>query len=142
MYEKLKFDYSMKNIPLSDKEEYKIINKEVFDKASEDYNTALKQSGYPEKIQYEAESKPKRHNRRRKTIWFNPPFCQTVKTNIARQFIDLTRNHFNKDHPLNKIFNKNTINLSYSCMPNIKTIINRHNKKILKTKTKKEVKKM
>ena len=31
------------------------INKEVFDKASEDYNTALKQSGYPEKIQYEAE---------------------------------------------------------------------------------------
>merc|ERR1712002_1305414 len=42
--------------------------------------------------------------------------------------------------PLSKILNKNTINLSYSCMPNIKTIIDRHNQKILKKKTKNEVK--
>ena len=30
-----------------------------------------------------------------------------------------------------KIFNKNTVKVSYSCMPNIKSIINAHNKKIL-----------
>lgn len=116
------------------------INKEEFDKVSKDYNHALKQSGYHEEIQYKEEKKPKNRNRKRKTIWYNPPFCQTVKTNIARKFIDLIKTHFNKDHPLHKIFNKNTINLSYSCMPNIKNIINRHNKKILKKKTKDETK--
>ena len=116
------------------------INEEEFAKASTDYNIALKQSGYSEKIKYEADIKPKQRNRKRKVVWFNPPFCRTVKTNVARKFIELTKNHFNKDHPLNKIFNKNTINLSYSCMPNMKTIINRHNKKLLKKKTKKEIK--
>ena len=117
------------------------INEEEFNKVSKDYNTALKRSGYNEKIQYEEEEKTsKNRNRKRKTIWYNPPFCKTVKTNVARKFIDLIKNHFNNDHPLSKILNKNTINLSYSCMPNIKTIIDRHNKKILKKKTKNEVK--
>ena len=115
-------------------------NKEEFDKASNDYNMALKKSGYHEKIQYNDERKTKKRNRRRKTIWFNPPFCLTVKTNLARKFIDLVKDHFNENHPLHKIFNKNTINLSYSCMPNIKTIINRHNRKVLEKKSVKETK--
>ena len=33
-----------------------------------------------------------------------------------------------------KTFNKNTIKLSYSCMPNIRSKINSHNKKILQPK--------
>ena len=116
-------------------------NKEEFQKASQDYNIALRRSGYTEKIKYEPETKPKQHKRKRKTIWFNPPFCQTVKTNIARKFIELINHHFNKDHPLHKIFNKNTINLGYSCMPNMKTIINKHNRKIIKGKKQEKEKK-
>ena len=33
-----------------------------------------------------------------------------------------------KPNPLHKIFNRNTIKLSYSCMPSVRTIISNHNK--------------
>ena len=39
--------------------------------------------------------------------------------------------HFLKDHKLRRIFNYNTIKISYSCMNNTKQIINNHNKCIL-----------
>ena len=39
---------------------------------------------------------------------------------------------YNKFH---KIFNRNTVKISYSCMPNMKTIINAHNQKITNPKT-------
>ena len=78
----------------------------------------------------------KQNKRKRKInfIWFNPPFCTSVKTKISRKFIMLIEKHFNKENPLKKIFNRNTINISYSCMQNIGTIINGHNRKILQKK--------
>ena len=36
-----------------------------------------------------------------------------------------------QDHKLRKIFNRNTIKISYSCMNNTKQIIDNHNKRIL-----------
>ena len=39
--------------------------------------------------------------------------------------------HIPKKHKYHKIFNRNTVKISYSCMPNIKNIITSHNKKIL-----------
>ena len=39
--------------------------------------------------------------------------------------------HFPQDHKFHKIFNRNNIRVSYSCMPNIKSAINSHNRKIL-----------
>ena len=75
-----------------------------------------------------------KQKRERNTIWFNPPYSKSVKTNIRRIFIKL----INKDFPPNpkfvKIFDKNTIKLSYSGMPSIKSQINGHNKKILQPK--------
>ena len=47
----------------------------------------------------------------------------------------LLRKHFHKGHILNKIFNKNTCKVSYSCMENMQSIIRRHNAKILKPNT-------
>ena len=38
---------------------------------------------------------------------------------------------FPKKHPLHKIFNRHTLKLSYSCMPNMKSIIASHNKTVL-----------
>ena len=55
-----------------------------------------------------------------------------VKTNIGRAFISLIDRCFPTGHKLRKIFNRNTIKLSYSCMPNVKQIIDGHNKNILK----------
>ena len=46
-------------------------------------------------------------------------------------FFALVDKHFPKDHKLRKIFNRNTIKISYSCMNNTKQIIDNHNKCIL-----------
>ena len=54
-----------------------------------------------------------------------------VSTNIGHRFLTLVDKHFPKDHKLRKIFNRNTIKISYSCMNNTKQIINNHNKGIL-----------
>ena len=72
--------------------------------------------------------------RKRNIIWFNPPYSKSVKTNIRRIFIKLICKHFPPNHKFVKIFNKNIIKLSYSCMPNIKSKINGHNTKILQPK--------
>ena len=38
--------------------------------------------------------------------------------------------HFPKHHRYHKIFNKNTIKLSYSCIQNMGNVITKHNKKL------------
>ena len=38
-------------------------------------------------------------------------------------------------HSLHAIFNRNTLKLSYSCMPNVKSIISTHNKNLIKPNT-------
>ena len=64
-------------------------------------------------------------------IWFNLPFSKNVTTKRGRYFLNLLDKHFPQDHKFHKIFNRNNINFSYSCMPNIKSAINSHNRKIL-----------
>lgn len=59
----------------------------------------------------------------------------SVKTNIGRKFINLVKKHFTTDNPLTRIFNKNNMRVSYSCMPNLETIVKSHNQAILKNKT-------
>ena len=41
------------------------------------------------------------------------------------------KKHFRKEHKFHKTFTRNTLKLSYSCMPNIKTKINAHTRVIL-----------
>ena len=48
---------------------------------------------------------------------------------------ELRESHFPKDHKLRRIFNRNTIKISYSCMNNTKQIIDNHNKRILTAST-------
>ena len=69
--------------------------------------------------------------RNRNIIWFNPPFSKNVATKIGRYFLNLLDKHFPQDHKFHKIFNRNNIKVSYSCMPNIKSAINLHNRKTL-----------
>jgi hypothetical protein len=61
-----------------------------------------------------------RRNRQRKIIWFNPPFSKSVNTNIGWEFLSLIDKHFPLQHKLHKIFNRNTVKISYSCMNNVK----------------------
>ena len=94
------------------------------------YNEALKQAGYSESIQYMEHNPSKKRTRRRDVIWFNPPWNDEVSTNIARKFISMVDRHFPPGSELSKYFNRNTIKVSYSTMPNMARIISGHNKKL------------
>ena len=83
---------------------------------------------YKEKLTYIEQSAKKT----KETSWFNPPYSKTVKTNIGKYFFLLINRHFPPEHKFHKIFNKNTLKLSYSCMPNLKSLINSHNQNILR----------
>ena len=45
-----------------------------------------------------------------------------LKTNVGRKFLNIVNESFKKEHPLHKIFNKNTLKVSYSCMPSLKNL--------------------
>ena len=78
------------------------------------------------------ETQRPRRNRQRNVIWFNPPSSKNVKTNIARSFLHLVDTHFPAGHKLHKIFNRNTVKVSYSCMNNVRSIITSHNTRIIR----------
>ena len=58
-----------------------------------------------------------------------------MKTNVGREFLKIVNESFPKGHALQQIFNKNTLKLSYSCMPNMKSTVDAHNKKVMTAKT-------
>ena len=112
-------------------------NREEFEKAATPYNSAIKTSGYHEGLAYDdhaMDTRARRRNRKRNKVWFNPPFSESVKNNIGKEFLKLVDKHFPPHHHLRKVCNHNTLKISYSCMPNMATIISSHNKNILGNK--------
>ena len=115
-------------------------SKDIFDKAVPDYQEALSKSGYNHILKYEendnqpGSSVPKR-KRSRKVIYFNPPYSKNVKTNVGKKFLQLMDKHFPPGNPLNKIFNRNCVKMSYRCTANLGRKIAAHNAKFLKTET-------
>ena len=110
-------------------------DQDVFNEAAPPYQEALRKSGYTHKLEFKPPPQgppTQRRKRRRNVIWFNPPYNKNVKTSIGRAFISLINRSFPTGHKLRKIFNRNTLKLSYSCMPNVKQLIDGHNKAILK----------
>ena len=103
-----------------------------FDKAKITYETALKNSGYKTTLKFGKTFQNTRRNRNRKMIWFNPPFSLNVKTDIGKEFFKLIRKHFPRNHSFSKMFNLNTIKISYSSMKNMKNLIKQHNARVLK----------
>ena len=63
---------------------------------------------------------------------FNPPYSKDVQTNIGEKFLKLVDKNFPQGHPLAKLINRNTVKISYRCMPNMKMAISRHNHKVQK----------
>ena len=111
-------------------------NEEEFNKAKDIYNTGLRNSGFDSNIQFNNTGTNRSpRSRKRKVIWFNPPFNRAVKTNIGRAFLSLLDKHFPPHHKFARLFNRNSVKLSYSCTPNMGSIIANHNKKILNSDT-------
>ena len=112
-------------------------DEQTFNEAVPLYNDALKRSNFNIELTYEPRNNNSTNNsqrprtRQRNVTWYNPPFSKNVKTNVARDFLRLIDKHFPPSHQLHAIFNRHTIRVSYSCMTNMKTFIQNHNKHIL-----------
>jgi hypothetical protein len=103
-----------------------------FNEAKDHYQEVLAKNGYSHTLQYKPRLENQRRRRKRNVIWFNPPFSKIVKTNVGKKFLQLVDKHFPRSSKFAKIFNRNTLKVSYGCMPNMSSIISSHNKKILK----------
>ena len=113
-------------------------NKDIFEKAAPDYQEALKKSGYNFKLEYMPEVNPSdtsvpKRKRSRKIIYFNPPYSNNVTTNVGKKFLQIMDKHFPVGNPLHKIFNRNSVKMSYRCTANLGMKIAAHNSKILKS---------
>ena len=124
-------------------------NEEIFNDSIAEYQNALKNSGFKSKLQFQKQEnneendntktknkeKTKKKTRKRKVIYFNPPFNASVTTNVGKRFLDIVDKHFNKKNKrkdnLQKIFNRNSLKVGYSCTTNFGNMIKNHNKKIL-----------
>ena len=112
--------------------------KEIFEAAAPVYQAALEKSGYKYKLSYEEglvqsadmdkAKKARKHNK--DVIWFNPPYSQSVKTNVGRKFLQLLDKHFPPGTPLHSIFSRSKVKMSYRCTENLARKISSHNSKI------------
>ena len=125
----------IRNIPESVRRRLSEISSDkfLFNETATPYQDALYKSGYKYKLEFKPPQRApcQRRNRSRKTIWFNPPYNKNVKSKIRREFLRLIDNCFPAGHTLRKIFNRNTLKLSYSCIPNVQQILKGHNKSVL-----------
>ena len=104
-----------------------------FENHKKDYEKALKDNGHPHHLKYGPPAAKKR-SRTRNVTYFNPPYNCSVTTNIGKNFLALLAKHFPKSNRYHKLFNKNTVKISYSCSPNLANIISSHNKSVIAKK--------
>jgi hypothetical protein len=117
----------LKNIPLAVNKRLSEISssEEIFNNAAPAYQKSLKDSGYNHTLKYSpkpnqnSECKKKR-KKKRNVIWFNPPYSTNVTTDVGRQFLKLVDKCFPKGTKLHKIFNRNSLKVSYRTCPNMK----------------------
>ena len=98
----------------------------IFNKSKIQYGNTLRKSGFKSELKCKDSTgltNKKTISRKRKIIRFNPPYNQNVSTNIAKMFLKLVDKHFPFTHRLHKIFNRNTIQISYSCTSNVQQLI-------------------
>ena len=96
-------------------------SKDIFDKSISIYQNALYESGFKEELKYTPSDKSfqeenGQRTRRRKIIWFNPPYSGSMKTNISKIFLHLLVKHFPANNRMHKLFDKNSVKVSCNCM--------------------------
>ena len=108
-------------------------NEKIFNNSVPTYQEALIKAGYNHKLTYQKQDQEKDNSqqRKRKIIWFNPQYRKNVTKKVGKFFLSLIDKHFPPHHKLYKLFNRNSVKISWNCLPNIKSIISTHNRKIL-----------
>ena len=111
-------------------------DRQSFDSAVPPYQEALIKSGFDYNLSFNPQTPKQKRHRNRNAVWFNPPSSANVATDIGRKFLQAVDECFPANHCLHNIFNRNTLKLSYSCIPNVHQIITAHNKTVLDKQTK------
>ena len=139
----------LKNVPVSVEKRLSGIssNREVFMAAAQTYQDALKRANHDHILEYQEdahddnnndddeddennnnnENRRKKRKRNRNLTYFTPPFSNTVKTKVGQEFLKIVDTAFPPENPLHKKLNRHNMKMSYSCMPNMKVKISRHN---------------
>ena len=135
----------LNNLPLGVQRRLSTISssKEEFDAAAPPYQAALAAAGHGHRLKYDetagagagatgagAGAAPPRGNRRRRRrniTYFCPPFFRILETKLGNQFLRAIDESFPVGNELHGKINRHNIKLSYSCMPNMKKRIGRHN---------------
>ena len=112
-------------------------NEKVFNESTPIYQEVLKKSGYDYKLKYQKSTSTtnSKQQQKRNIILFNPLYSINVATNVGLFFLNWINKHSTSHHNFSKIFNRNKMKISYSCMPNMKSRTNIHNKKVTKAKS-------
>ena len=117
-------------------------NAQIFDETCPPHTEALKKNDCNTNLQFDKTctnlKKWKEKTRKRKITWFNPPFNINVATNVAKTSLTLIDKHIPKNKRLSKIFNRNIIKVSYSCLPNVEQTISNNNHRSLQLHRRKE----
>ena len=130
----------LKNIPKGINKRISEIsaNQEVFDLAAPLYQAELDRCGYTHQLKYlpseknkQTEGKKKKRSNKNRVTWFNPPYSLNVETNVGKIFLQLLDTHFPPGHILRSVMNRNSVKISYRCLPNIGSFMAKHNSKIL-----------
>ena len=109
-------------------------SKREFDNTCKPFRDALKAAGHDDKINFENKNVQggSRRKRKRRVIWWNPPFSLAVQTNLTKLYYKIIERGIPKHGLLHKLFNKTNLRISYSCTENIGAFIARHNSKIMR----------
>merc|ERR1711952_615410 len=116
-------------------------NQEVFQEAARPYQDALRAAGHSYVLRYDETvhnnnnnnggGGTRRRKRNRNITYFVPPYNMFVKTKIGQKFLKIIDESFPPTNALHKKLNRHNVKLSYSCMPNQKSLIKTHNSKVL-----------
>ena len=102
-------------------------NQSIFNSSNPMYKEALTRSGFNDDMIFTpviaSNNSERNKTMKRKIISFNPPYSMNVENNIGKTFLKLVKRDFPRNNSFHKIFNNNTINISYICMRKISSII-------------------
>ena len=74
-------------------------------------------------------------NEERSNLRFNQPYTENVLTKVWKHFLPLLDKHFTPHNKFYKIFKRNIVKTSYSCLSNMKITVNSHNQNVTNPKT-------
>ena len=94
-------------------------NEEIFNQAAPLYNQALRNSGFNEEISYSERNPRRNKGRKRKIIYFHPPWSDQIETKVGQNFLKLLDKHFPRGSELSQYFNRKKVKVSYSNLPNV-----------------------